>query len=228
MLRLDSGALRGLAKILGISGGSPTDFDEGILQQSLDVAPFLRRSLTPGELNQGVFMTGMRNTHTAANTLLGTLAPYTAGVGATAPARNTWPGKGTGVPDIFDLWLMAVDGQSLGVAGQFGGAQLSLSIGAPNNAELAATGTGVTVPTGALVFAVRTYDVERTIGALGVQLDEGAGLLPRVPMPFRIPRGASLLWNTESTGAGNPIYDIHLLLGVFPAGFGQDFSLGAI
>lgn len=226
---LDSGALRGLTKILGIAGGTPTDFDDGNLQQTLDVGPILRRSRTPGELNGGIFSSSIRNTHTAANVLLGTLAPYTCGVGATAPARNTWPGVGQGVPDIFDLWLLGVDAQNRGTPGQFGGAQLAINIGAQNNAELAVTvAAGVSVRTGALVFTIRTYDVERGIGALETALDEGAGHLSRLPLPLRIPRGASLLWGTESTGAGNPIYDVHLLFGVFPAGFGQDFATGAV
>lgn len=233
MKKLESGALRGLTKLLGISGGGETYFDDENLQQVLDVSGYMRRTRTPGEENTGVFMTGIRNTHSgaAADAVLGILAPYTAGVGAAAPARNTWPGQGTGVPIDFDIWLLGVDAETLAVAGNFTAGWILLSLGAARNAELAITGAGATVPTGGLVFAVRSYVAEMSLGVLGTQLAQSAaaGITTpsRLSIPFRIPRGAELLWQTRTAALGASIYQAKLLLGVFPAGFGQDFGSGA-
>lgn len=77
MRQVDTDALGGVAGALGIANPAtvtqPVDFDDGVLQQVLDVS----RMLPSGQPNDGIVSVSLVNTHVANGNLFQTFDPYT-------------------------------------------------------------------------------------------------------------------------------------------------------
>lgn len=232
MRKLESGALSGLSKVLGIGGGlagAETMFDDESLQQVLDVAPYLRRSLS-NLGTQGIFLQMISNTHDAAgaSTVTGTITPYKNPGGV---AAGPWPKE---VPETQDVWLLGVRAETLSGPANFTAGRLTLQFpaGSGYNVALVPASTGVTGSAAVATaggLTIRGYTQEVALGALGTELAGPDGEnIGQLVIPFRIPRNAQLIWSTVTTALGASVYQCRMILGLFPAGYGQDFSPGAI
>jgi len=99
--RIDSDALGFFTKALGLGGsGSPqTELNDGIVDQSLDVVPLIRRGRTLAQ-SDGLFTAIISNIHTDAETITTSINPFAPGALAIPP----FPGV---IPPLFDLWLLS-------------------------------------------------------------------------------------------------------------------------
>jgi len=219
--KLESGALSGLPGILGLGGGGAgeqwVDIDK--LQIVLDVLPHIRRKRS-NLSTTGIFVTAIGNTHSgaAANVVTATLTPY-----ASPSGVGPWPGNP--VPETHDIWLIGCQAQCTAVTGNLLAAHFALGFptGSGLNVALTPSGAGSAAVTGALTTTVRAFTQEVSLGSLGTHLAEPDGEeINRMVLPFRIGRGCQLHWNTETAALGASVYQLRLILGVFPAGFGQD------
>lgn len=223
MRDIDSDALRLVAQALGV--GNPVtavqqvQFDDGVLQQVLDVAALVRRAGTIAP-SAGLWTVNIINSHNSANAVSTTIDPY----------NLTGAGNGYPVPigPELDVWLCDVSGGT-GIAS-------TIDIDEPSFLGIDYPATTVAVGTAAAVTQiVKTYTSTVTMADGRIQLTdagdaEGAGPKGRgtaytgALLPRRIPRGGAIRWETKSTGITT--LGARLLLGIFPAGLGQD-AIGA-
>lgn len=207
MVEVDSTALHQVARCLqiaGIGGLGNAHFQSEQLQQVIDVGPLVRRGLTLAG-SDGMYVAVFQNDHTEAGVITEEIDPYA--VAGTAG----WPNP---VPDNLEVWVLALQAKTVtaGDAGVFGGAQFD---GQWPDTRIA---FGVA---GARAVPMFMSDVEVAI-LTSVNLAEvGTGLLTKT-IGWRIPRGVTLRWTSESTGVGTPEYRCAVLLGLFPIGLGQD------
>jgi len=218
---LDSGALQTLNKVLGATGGEQhTHIDSGNLQLAIDANAIIRRGMTPA-LSEGLFSFQLRNAHTntsAVETITTEVDPYAVAAGLTGA------GYPSPVRQGLDVWLLWVRTNVI-TAGGFDSGLLSIIYAAVQQGIIAPTGTTA----GILGMPVFWSETENTIGdgTLGVILTELGSGLGAKPVGLRIPRGATLRWRTRRGAvAGTHTYDAAGILGLFPAGLGQD-ALGA-
>ena len=103
MQEVDSQVLQDVSKILRLStvGSQITDFDDGVLQQVLDVSKLVRRGGVLAQ-SQGLFSFEIVNEHAGASTIRTLVNPRSPGAviqGAGYPAQ---------VPLTLDPWVVAV------------------------------------------------------------------------------------------------------------------------
>jgi len=203
-----------LQNMIGITPAPlPLVLDDSNISLVLPIIPEItRRGQTIGNLT-GWFQGILENVHSGADNEISTIDPYSAGADAVEPFPvEIQPG--------FDLWVL--------------GAQLSVSSGTP-----------------ALVGAIFSLNLEGRQQGFGRD-DVGAPVVGNVPLTLaawdgtftaaayadgdpctltgsdevfkylalRIPRGANLRLHTTSGAAGE--FQLSLLMGLFPAGLGQD------
>lgn len=217
MQEVDSQVLQTITKVLqlGGRGSQHTEFDDGILQQSLDVAPLVRRggTIIPTD---GMFTAVMETIHAAANTQTATQTPYDlpvpAPVGSFIQSPYPFP-----IGPEFDLWLLSAD---VNVQSGTGTTDAGLTVIYP----AALDGWGNVAAPGARGMFYGVWDTEVAVGP-GIQLAEvGTDKLSAIWNPVRLPRGGTLRFRTVSTGIVT--FRCTLLLGLFPAGLGQDVVSG--
>lgn len=224
MKLLDSRALEYVNRVLGISGGSGArvEVDDAVLQQVMDVSALVRRGRSIGA-SGGIFSTGIENTHNtgAASSRTGTINPYEP---ATAPASPYPFGAG---PEL-DIWLLGFKAGNQSVPTGFEGASLAVQMISARglNAAIPVTGTGAVVAASTnLFFEVAEWDALGAAfasGFVGQPLIDTNRNRPSMLLPMRIPRGATIAFTTRVSTADAGVYRCNLLLGVFPAGLGQD------
>jgi len=213
MLKVDSPALAGLLKVLGIPGRGEetTFFDDGNLQQAVDVAFHIRRSRTIVQ-SEGIFTAGLVNTHVGGDAVSLNVDPY-AFTAVTA-------GFPTPVPEGFDVWVLNL----------FATATAATLIDVAIPAWLALVHPSRKTAFGTVAARsqiLRMYDAQiTTSGGLRHLIEQGSAQCAAPFTPQRVPRGSTLTWFTNATAAtaGNLICAV--TLGLFPAGMGQD-AVGA-
>jgi len=208
--------LGSLQALIGIApAGVPLVLDEGNIALTLPIVPEIaRRSQAIGNLT-GWFFTILENVHSGADNEVNSVDPYEAGAFANPP----FPGS---VPIGYDLWVQ--------------GCALTESSGTP-----------------AVVGAIFSMNSQIRYQGIGRD-DVGAAVVANVPLPLvawdgtftaasyangdpctvvgtgriwsdvsvRVPRGAVLRLHTTSGAAGE--FRLVILMGIFPAGLGQDVT----
>ena len=218
MQEVDSTVLSRVAKLLRLStsGSQLTEFQDEILQQVLDVGRTIRVGAgLPQFQDDNYAVSSVTNVHTAANTVTTQWDPYEF-TATTDPSFDP-------LDTDFELWAVMWAGIATVLAAEFGSGILRWD----SDPELA---IGSTV--GAHSFPLQMWnsfnadqfpDVLRMSSSLNLfQLQPPT----TIQLPWRIPRGGSFAFATTSTGAGNPNFQLNMLLGVVPRGFGQDFAAG--
>lgn len=216
MREFDSPGLRELHRILRVSTGPPQlqELDDGIIQQMLELNAFLRRELTP-QGSSGIFTASILNTHTGSDTETTLVNPYTPG---TTFVKPEW---GDPVAAGLDVWLLAAHAEAVTGLGDFGGGGLALvsdsnAMGWRNEANAIAVNS-----------QIMTYDQELAQGAQTFLMSNANDIImldERGNGGIRIPREADtrIEFQTIKTGAGAATYKLFMILGLFPAGMGQD------
>jgi len=207
---VDSDALGVVSKSLGLTGsGAPvTEFMDGVVEQTLDVAPIIRRGRTQAS-SQGIYTGVMRNIHGAANDQTSAINPFNVTTGAIPP----YPAP---MPEQFDLWVFGASVTQISGTGTVVAA-LTLQFGA------ASQGWGIDSAGIAVVNnreqPVAFWDTVQTVvnpwllmGTLG----------PWQRIGMRLPRNPFVQFVFRSTASAIATYELQLLLGVFPVALGQD------
>lgn len=209
MREIDTNALTRVARVLGVGNPatavSPVDFDDGVLQQVLEVSAMIRRARAP--LGDGLFAAQIENVHAGAGAETTQRDPYDLAVATGAG----WPDP---VPADFDVWVLgAIASAATGV--QSGSNASRFSITYP--------GTQVAFgSTSTIDQLIKAWLSEVPIGAGAVSFLGGAGDgNPAYEGPaWRVPRGALLTFQSSAGGAGSIF--LQMVLGLFPSNLGYD------
>jgi len=206
-------ALQGLIGIAPVPG--PVVLDDDSISLTLPVVPHIaRRSLAGIEL--GWFVGLMENVHSGADSEASSIDPYEPG------ALLAVPPYPPSVPDDFDLWLLGISGTRSSGTGGLTGALFTLN---PNDtsqgwgiddAGVALLGTP-SIRLGlfdSISELVQAFTTDPMINSLTLQTFYKLGI--------RVPRGAILSFETEAAAAAE--FQGQFLLGLFPAGLGQDVA----
>jgi len=208
--KVDSQSLGIVNRALGLTGmGSPeTEFLDGIVEQTLDVGPLIRRGRALADTS-GIFTPTLRNIHTDSESLFTSVDPYA--VGATA-AIAPYPAR---VPESFDVWLLGASVRRVSGGGTIN-ATLSLDVGT-RNAGFGIDDSGVAVLSSESIRLAYWNSIV-TVGTAFALLQ---ALGPHQRIGIRIPRNVSLL-RFDSFSSLTVTYDCQMIIGLFPIGLGQD------
>ena len=215
MKKIDSDALNVLTKALGLTGrGAPvTELTDGLVEQTLDVVPVIRRGRTLAG-SQGIFTAVFNNEHTDAETIANSIDPYKV---PAAVAIAPYPAPA--MPQQFDVWLLAA--HMIRVSGS-STIRAMLQYQYPPTAQ----GWGVT-DSGVAVVAnppvtLAYWDSAITIGTTtfgALALAEQA--LAQIH-PIRLPRAVDGPIIFTSVSTLTTVMQCQVVLGVFPIALGQD------
>ncbi|MEE8139192.1 MAG: hypothetical protein V3T81_10050 [Thermoanaerobaculia bacterium] len=217
MKTVDSQALGIVNRALGLTGaGAPlTEFLDGQVEQTLDIANLVRRGRALVGTN-GFFYGVMENAHPSANTLTSTFAPF-------APTLGDIPPYPSRMPPGFDIWILSATVDQPSGTGTFTGALL-MAMRSPNQAwgiddnAAAVAAADETVP---LAFWDSVATQNRTFG-VQESGDPVARIGIRLPRPSR---GEETGLTFSSTSSALATFRCVIKLGVFPIGLGQDLLI---
>ena len=214
--KVNSQALGLISRSLQMSGApSPdTEFQDGTLDQVLDVGALVRRGNVLGD-SGGIFRVVMRNLHASgASNEASSWAPYATPV---ADLVAPWPSP---MPQHFDLWLLnAMTRRHSGT----GDALTSISIqNVRQGVGVDSDGDPVTSNPQVVLAAWNTTVAQSNI----FQTEETTGGRTLQKIGFRIPRvneaatNVEIFFGSQSTATSN--WEVHMFIGMFPVGLGQD------
>lgn len=219
MRDVDSQVLGSVARTLGLAGaGAPvTVFEDGILQQVLDVSALVRRGGTISS-STGIYSARLTNIHVGTDTIVTDLCPARPALNSASVAflSADWP---TPVPRSLDVWLLSAFATTAAGSGDLEGGALQLLYGAD---QMAMGSSRI-----ATNIFLQLYEVEVDIGTIVTFLSFDSAASPPSLLPIRLrPPGVDgnpfIRFTTQKTGGGAATYQLDLLLGLFPAGLGQD------
>jgi len=203
MRPVDSQVLGQVAKSLGLSGtgAARTEFEDGILQQSIDVGNLVRRGGVLAGGQDGIWQAALSNVHVGAGDVEAEKDFYNLGAGTVFAG---FPGN---VGKEFDLWMV--------------NASVECSTTLIESAGVFLTDL-VAIQGGAADQMLCAWDSRfSNLGGNGIWAVTGSGgLTNQILRPVRIPRGASVKLASTFTGAGTAF--LRFSVGMFPAGMGQD------
>jgi len=211
-----------LAKIvqdlIGAPGSGVIDVDTGSVDQTLPLVPDIgRRGLAIGPTG-GWFSCVLENIHSGADDEVSDINPYQPGAAA---GPGAYPAS---VPRGIDVWLAGVAGHRDGAGGDLVMASMGYN---PSNNN-AAFGWGEddagapTTPTTPSIQLARFDDLEDTIALMTsppMITEQG---LHYQPLNLRLPRDGVLNFFSESGAAA--AFQAIFIIGLFPAGLGQDIA----
>ncbi len=211
--KIDSDALQILTKSLGLTGAGAqeTELMDGVVDQSLNVVPIIRRGRTLSN-KEGIFTATMRVILTDIERVALTVDPYNVG---TTAAIAPYP---TTVPAQFDLWLLAAAIRQVSGTGT-----LDASLAVRYQGQ---QGWGID-DGGLFIGAEQAHRVAHWNGII----DDGSNfgilagsLQPTAFLGMRLPRGfqnrTELIFTATSSATST--WDCQLTLGMFPVALGQD------
>lgn len=216
MQEVSSLALADVAKTLQLTTGGEqqTEFDDGNLQQVLDVGDMVRRGLVPIGTD-GLFGGALETNHIAAGTVSVTIDPYALRPGT--DVNPPWPPLDK--MKAYDVWVLgALSATSLDTLGVSGGGQFDILY--------PATRVNAFGFLGAVASRIALFKGESADTVNGVTFLETHTGLTSINGAWRVPRGCTIRFGTNSTGPGTPNYLAMFVVGVFPIGMGQD-AIGA-
>ena len=207
---IDSDALDELYRTLGLAGGSErgTLLDDGNVSMVLALDRIVRRSRTPG-VTDGSHYGVLQNVHGAAGQVATTIDPYAAGDDAIAP----WDPV---IPAGFDVWIMGAAVRRVAAAGGLDGGVLSINpLANQQGFGRDSAGAPVADISGYPIAFWDTLNTDTTF-ALGLAGDGSAW----ARLGIRLTRGAAIAFTSDAAAAAT--FNCTVLLGLFPAGLGQD------
>jgi len=194
---------------------SATDIDVENVTQVLGINEIVRRSNAAGAESTGLFIGLMENTHGAGATEEeSTIDPYAA---TAALVSSGYPAVVSG---LFDIWILSITGRRAGGTGtNFNDGQV--------NIDDPATQMGWTVDQAGVVVggvSVRTIAKFTQLNEDLATSDPLLGVNGEIVFVVneRLRRGSTLSWGTSASNA--VVIRAQILLGVFPAGLGQDVA----
>jgi len=203
-----------LTGIQQLVGGTPiggiTVLEDESVTQVLNVVPDVaRRALSPAET--GWWIANLDNDHGAADAELSRINPYSAGVDV--PAGSGYPLE---VPLDQDVWLLGASVVRIGGVTDLVNASMLIDP-VPRQQAWGRDDAGVAVvASGEIPLAL--WGVLNEVLAVDMAILDGGGVFYR--SAIRIPRNADILFRTESAGIAE--FRLVIVLGLFPAGLGQD------
>jgi len=213
---VDSGALALVSRILQLSttGSQLTEFQDELVQQSLDVSAFVRRALTPIG-STGIYTATILNTHVGNDTITTDVNPRTPG---TTFVGNGYPDP---VPENLDVWILQAYAEAVsGTDANFTSGALTLIT------DLLGMGWRNEAGASAQNQLLQTWDVVKTRGSIALLFDDAynaytAAFFQTIPLRLRHTADPRIRFQTVH-GAGAATHKLLLTLGLFPAGLGQD------
>jgi len=211
---VDSDALGEVTKALGLTGKGAgiTEFLDGQLDQTLDVAPIVRRGRTQAG-SQGIYTAALRNVHAGAGNLSTAVNPFDITVGALPPYPAPMPAQ-------FDVWLIGAGVQRVSGTGTLA-AGIFVRQGDAAGQGFGEDDSGVAVVSSrstALAFWDSTVTELTTFA-----LQNGSNPYQAINMRLRRPVTTVTFSSTASALA---TFEATLLIGVFPLSLGQDLVAG--
>jgi len=206
---VDSQALVGLNRILGLAGAgsSETFLEDGLLQQTYDVGDVVRRSRTEAG-SAGWFYGVWQNAHSGSGGVQSSIDPYAL---SAAEALNSWPAP---VEAGFDVWLMYASMWRSAGSGALNAGVIQLAPDA--NMQCMSAGAGLETPQIPVAFWDSIDGVSDYAWGLTEQ-----GLM-NIDINKRLRRGTNITFRTNAAAAAT--YQMTAVLGLFPAGMGQDIA----
>jgi len=213
MKKMNSDALGILNKSLGLTGAGSriTELADGIVDQSIDIVPAVRRGRTLAK-SGGIFTATLRNIHVGGTDELSQAFPYEV---VPADVRPPYPSP---MPAQFDIWLLGCSVTQISGTSTLSGALLILyptaQIGWGEDSA------GAPIVADALI-PVAFWDSIRFAGAIALGMSAGSGQLYRA-INLRLPRSTNLQLQFRTRSNATSTYDCDMILGVFPVALGQD------
>lgn len=204
---VESRALAEINRALKITGhGGQVIFDEHHLQQTLVVNDLVRRAFAPVGTDH-LWGVQLRNTHLAAEAqIITSFDPYALSV---ATVGNAWPDADT--LEASDVWIFGPVSGSL-ASGAYLGAELDVLWGTTRVAQIDVSG--------ALATPLAVFNDVTTVAGLRTYLRTPDNQV-LVPGAWRIPRGVTVRFVTQTAPAAADIY-CYFYVGIFRRGMGQD------
>ncbi len=205
--------LQGVQRLVGAASTSGiTVLEDDSVVQVLPVLPDIgRRSLAGVET--GWFTATLSNVHSAADDENNTINPYVVDR-ALIPTTSSYP---TPVPSEFDLWLCGV---TLVATGDGALAGSHLAIDPVNQQQGWGRADDGTFVAGAGAIPIVRWDSINSATVLDVGVMGNGDTYWKGAL--RIPRRANL--NFRSTSGAANTFNCIMVLGLFPAGLGQDIA----
>jgi len=204
-----------LGKILGLSPGkgTPLVLDERNLSLTLPIVPDVARRGGSG-IQAGWYLGVLENVHSGADAESSNIDPYNPGASAVAPYPSV-------VDPGFDVWLLGVAGIRTSAAGDLLGALMTMNPGDSSQGwgEDDADVPLLATPSLRLAHFNSVLDTVLTTVAHPMLTPAGQTW---VPLNLRVPRGGIIGFSTQSAAAAE--YQAQFLIGLFPAGLGQDVT----
>lgn len=218
MRPVNSDALDVVARALDITGsgrGAPTtEFEDGILDQVIDVLPMIRRGRTQGR-TQGLYTAVLSAVHAGADDQLASEAPYAVGTGVIPPYPDP-------IPRGLELWLLTASVRRFSGSGTVNAILSVIFGGDAQGWGIDSTGSAVVSN---LEHPIAHWDaVFTTVNVFGQLADDGGGS-PLKKIGLRLPHPTvrtALILNFRSTSSAAMRLDCQLLMGLFPISLGQD------
>ena len=208
--RIDSDALGILTKALGLSGaGSPvTELADGVVDQTLDIVPIVRRSRTAAT-SEGIFIGLLQNDHSGSGTLTTSVFPYSVSVGSIPPYPSPMPPQ-------FDIWILSAT-----LLRESGTSTVNCALQTITPARF----LGFGVDDGGAAVTATILQVHAFWNALqglstnfGTLQELGAQAKPG----FRLPRDPATELRFVSSASAAGKFNCFVTLGIFPVALGQD------
>jgi len=195
-----------------------TEFDDGNASQVLDVAPAIRRGLTP-VASSGLYIAVMENVHSGADSEASTVDPYNLG---SALVLGGYPAAVDA--SLFDVWLLEVSCVRTSGAADLLVGQLRLNTTAgirnPQGWGIDDAGALVTGTDGPVLAMWIGAVASSGSGSQACFVQAGTGKADAIRVNRRIRLGESLVFSTGSDAAME--LQLIMTIGLFPAGLGQD------
>ena len=206
---VDSQALQRVSKTLQLStpGAQETLFIDERLEQVIDVAAMVRRGLTLAG-TEGLYTANIRNTHSGSEgNVVTVIDPWRLGGISKPPFPEV-------IPDNQDLWITGFNAQIVsGSAAEFDSAFFDLFVPATHQAF-------GTISTNIALAGWNTVNTLAGTAFLFMQAGNVGEIFAQAHI--RVPRNATLRFHSRNTGATSPVFQLNLLLGLFPSSMGQD------
>lgn len=207
---VDSGALTLLNRSMNLAGrgSAHTLLLDGVLNQVIEVGGSVRRSLALAG-SEGIWLGQLQCEHGGAGSEAVAIDPYAVG-------GNGDPGFPVKLPNQFDLWLITA---AVARDGGAGTGETILSVVFPAVARaFSRNNDGTSDARTDIVYPLARWDSIQGLAGLEPGVMEDGAVLANIG--HRIRRGCKLQMNSN-VGAAADI-QINMVLGVFPATFGQD------
>jgi len=199
-------------RALGLAGtGSQiTELEDGLVSQVLDVSRLVARARSP--ITEGLKVAIFQNVHAGAGQVETAVDPYFST--STPGSAPNWP---VPVPIGFDVWILAVSGDTSSV-GNFTESIFAVLGDHAGDGAWTQNQAGGAASSSVIRFGVAHFDSALSIaGDAFVMTEQGDTI---VYPQLRVPRGMTLSYTSESTGATTS--NLFMLAGLFPVGLNTD------